>query len=221
MIIRKIGGGGGGASEYLAPLFDATRVGTGITLSAGNSIATTTGPSGFKAAYLTVPTAGRVYGEVVISAITGSTNSALVLFDDDPAGSGTPVSQAGDGAPRLDVATRRRILMHSACWIEHQRRRSAVQDRHPHKVGGTGEERRHICVCRHMDCRVRCRHLEDRGQLLPRVWGVLPLAGCADLHRTDRLCLVRQLLQPGMIARSSFMADDILRPADLPRGATT
>jgi hypothetical protein len=106
MIIRKIGGGGGGASEYLAPLFDATRVGTGITLSAGNSIATTTGPSGFKAAYLTVPTAGRVYGEVVISAITGSTNSALVLFDDDPAGSGTPVSQAGDGAPgwtwRLD-----------------------------------------------------------------------------------------------------------------------
>ena len=106
MIIRKIGGGGGGASEYLAPLFDATRVGTGITLSAGNSIATTTGVSGFKAAYLTVPTAGRVYGEVVISAITGSTNSALVLFDDDPAGSGTPVSQAGDGAPgwtwRLD-----------------------------------------------------------------------------------------------------------------------
>jgi hypothetical protein len=99
MIIRKIGGGGGGASEYLAPLFDATRVGTGITLSAGNSIATTTGPSGFKAAYLTVPTAGRVYGEVVISAITGSTNSALVLFDDDPAGSGTPVGRPATALP--------------------------------------------------------------------------------------------------------------------------
>ena len=68
-------GGGGGNLEYLAPLFDATRVGTGITLSAGNSIATTTGLSGFKAAYLTVPTAGRVYGEVVISAITGSTTT--------------------------------------------------------------------------------------------------------------------------------------------------
>lgn len=92
-------GGGGGNLEYLAPLFDATRVGTGITLSAGNSIATTTGLSGFKAAYLTVPTAGRVYGEVVISAITGSTNSALFLFDDDPAGSGTLVGYPGDGYP--------------------------------------------------------------------------------------------------------------------------
>jgi hypothetical protein len=106
IIRRMVGQGRGGASEYLAPLFDATRVGTGITLSAGNSIATTTGVSDHKAAYLTVPAAGRVYGEVEITAITGSTNSIIGLFDDDPAQAGTPDGTPGAGLPgwgwRLD-----------------------------------------------------------------------------------------------------------------------
>lgn len=84
---------------YTVPKFDSTRLGTNITLSDSDKIATSTGSATNTQYAWTLPYAtGRFYGEIKCLAKSG-TNIYIGMGDDDPALAGDLAYVTGDSNP--------------------------------------------------------------------------------------------------------------------------